>query len=258
MNCFNCEAFTKHSQESTLPSISGPDPNPQSKTLLRELANFEVGQNLDAFHTLSTFQHSSIATTKSSNIVNHNYSNRGIISKNNCDSFKSSFATSPLETTVSIPLNSSLKEMPHFGLSGGPNMAASAYGQTPPSPPLHHAIGGGGGNGGLMPSSPPHHHTHHHQHQHQQQQHHHQQQQHHHQHLAMLPRSISNNGGGTGNGISCGTIIATSSNPTLTTMSAASYRTHIEDKKLSREAMELYMRERNDMVIVILHAKVKS
>lgn len=31
----------------------------------------------------------------------------------------------------------------------------------------------------------------------------------------------------------------------------------IEDKRLTREAMERYMRERSDMVIVILHAKVK-
>ncbi|XP_043651178.1 suppressor of hairless protein [Drosophila teissieri] len=34
------------------------------------------------------------------------------------------------------------------------------------------------------------------------------------------------------------------------------YRPHIEEKKLTRDAMEKYMRERNDMVIVILHAKV--
>lgn len=34
------------------------------------------------------------------------------------------------------------------------------------------------------------------------------------------------------------------------------FRTHIEDKKLTKDAMERYMRERNDMVIVILHAKV--
>lgn len=36
------------------------------------------------------------------------------------------------------------------------------------------------------------------------------------------------------------------------------FRTHIEDKKLTKDAMERYMRERNDMVIVILHAKVSA
>jgi len=36
------------------------------------------------------------------------------------------------------------------------------------------------------------------------------------------------------------------------------YRPHIEEKKLTRDAMEKYMRERNDMVIVILHAKVRK
>lgn len=39
--------------------------------------------------------------------------------------------------------------------------------------------------------------------------------------------------------------------------SAAVFRPQIEDKRLTRDAMERYMRERNDMVIVILHAKVK-
>lgn len=34
------------------------------------------------------------------------------------------------------------------------------------------------------------------------------------------------------------------------------YRQQIEEKRLTRDAMERYMRERNDMVIVILHAKV--
>lgn len=37
----------------------------------------------------------------------------------------------------------------------------------------------------------------------------------------------------------------------------AVFRPQIEDKRLTRDAMERYMRERNDMVIVILHAKVK-
>lgn len=31
--------------------------------------------------------------------------------------------------------------------------------------------------------------------------------------------------------------------------------TRLEDKRLTREAMEKYLRDRNDMIIVILHAK---
>lgn len=31
----------------------------------------------------------------------------------------------------------------------------------------------------------------------------------------------------------------------------------IEDKRLTREAMERYLRDRNDMIIYILHAKVR-
>ncbi|XP_061402020.1 suppressor of hairless protein [Musca vetustissima] len=137
--------------------------------------------------------------------------------------------------------------MPHFGLGGGPGMANNAYAQTPPSPPLHHAGGGGGGNGGLMPPSPPHH-PGHNPHQQQQQQ----QQQQHHPHLAMIPRGMGNPGGGGG-----GSIMSTGLNTSVNSISSAtSFRSHIEEKKLTRDAMERYMRERNDMVIVILHAKV--
>lgn len=164
--------------------------------------------------------------------------------------------------------------MPHFGLCASGGMA-SAYGQTPPSPPLHNAgPAGGGGNGVLLPPSPPHHqvmggHQHHQlQHQHQYQQHnhsHHQQQQslhpHSQAHLSGIPRTLvessgnANNGGG-GSISLLGSGLNTSNVANLSNASA--YRTQIEDKKLSREAMERYMRDRNDMVIVILHAKVSQ
>lgn len=36
------------------------------------------------------------------------------------------------------------------------------------------------------------------------------------------------------------------------------YRPQHEDKRLTRDAMARYMNDRNDMVIVILHAKVRE
>lgn len=36
------------------------------------------------------------------------------------------------------------------------------------------------------------------------------------------------------------------------------YGEQIQDTRLTRDAMERYMRERNDMVIVVLHAKVRK
>ncbi len=50
-----------------------------------------------------------------------------------------------------------------------------------------------------------------------------------------------------------------SSSALQTTSLAATTNTslfRIEDKRLTREAMEKYLRNRNDMIIVILHAKV--
>ncbi|XP_039952265.1 suppressor of hairless protein [Bactrocera tryoni] len=129
-----------------------------------------------------------------------------------------------------------LPQMPHFGLGGG---VGGAYAQTPPSPPVHHGAGGGGG---LLPPNSPHHH---------QQQHHQQQQQQQQHHLAMLPRGLNAGSGGGGGG--CGPLMSTGLNSNAV---GVPYRPHIEDKKLTRDAMERYMRERNDMVIVILHAKV--
>lgn len=53
-----------------------------------------------------------------------------------------------------------------------------------------------------------------------------------------------------------GAVVPGSTGGSMTTTSTTVYRQQIEEKRLTREAMERYMRERNDMVIVILHAKV--
>ncbi|XP_055902946.1 suppressor of hairless protein [Eupeodes corollae] len=90
------------------------------------------------------------------------------------------------------------------------------YAQTPPSPPQHH-----GGNA-LLPPSPPQH------------------------HMGLMPAARMAGGGNGGAGLL----------PSGSVVPNSIYRPHIEDKKLTRDAMERYMRERNDMVIVILHAKV--
>lgn len=66
------------------------------------------------------------------------------------------------------------------------------------------------------------------------------------QHGALLPRI---GGGAVVPGSTGGSMTSNNSN--------AIYRTH-EDTRLNRDAMERYMRERNDMVIVILHAKVSQ
>lgn len=67
-------------------------------------------------------------------------------------------------------------------------------------------------------------------------------------HGALVPRIVGSGGGGVV--------------PVVTTQPQASitavYRPQNEDKRLTREAMGRYMRERNDMVIVILHAKVRK
>lgn len=48
----------------------------------------------------------------------------------------------------------------------------------------------------------------------------------------------------------------TSSALQTTSQAATTSIFRIEDKRLTREAMEKYLRNRNDMIIVILHAKV--
>lgn len=56
-----------------------------------------------------------------------------------------------------------------------------------------------------------------------------------------------------------GAVVPGSTGGSMTTSSSTTvYRQQIEDKRLTRDAMERYMRERNDMVIVILHAKVRT
>lgn len=64
------------------------------------------------------------------------------------------------------------------------------------------------------------------------------------QHGALLPRI---GGGAVVPGSTGGSMTSNNSN--------IMYRPH-EDQRLNRDAMERYMRDRNDMVIVILHAKV--
>lgn len=66
------------------------------------------------------------------------------------------------------------------------------------------------------------------------------------QHGALLPR------------IGGGAVVpgSTGSGSMTNTSSTAIYR--LEDTRLTREAMERYMRDRNDKVIVILHAKVNK
>lgn len=61
------------------------------------------------------------------------------------------------------------------------------------------------------------------------------------QHGALLPR------------IGGGAVVPGSTGGSMTTTSAI-YR--MADNRLTRDAMERYLQERNDMVIVILHAKV--
>lgn len=49
---------------------------------------------------------------------------------------------------------------------------------------------------------------------------------------------------------------ASSINSSIQTGTTTVYRSQYEEKRLTREAMERYLRDRNDMIIVILHAKV--
>uniref|UniRef100_A0A1I8M8I4 Suppressor of hairless protein n=1 Tax=Musca domestica TaxID=7370 RepID=A0A1I8M8I4_MUSDO len=228
MQCF------KQQQTYTADPRDSSSPTP---ALTQNFLLFENSNNCGSIyqHNSPLHQHSPV-NNKNNNCDNYT----SVISPTNNNNGNNS-SSSPLSSS---PYSSQLLQMPHFGLGGGPGMANNAYAQTPPSPPLHHA-GGGGGNGGLMPPSPPHHPGHN---PHQQQQ----QQQQHHPHLAMIPRSMGNPGGGGG-----GSIMSTGLNTSVNSISSAtSFRSHIEEKKLTREAMERYMRERNDMVIVILHAKV--
>lgn len=72
-------------------------------------------------------------------------------------------------------------------------------------------------------------------------------------HGALMPRI----GGG-------GAVLPGSQGSAMTTpvgtnaITTGHYRPQIEEKRLTRDAMERYMTERNDMVIVILHAKVST
>lgn len=68
------------------------------------------------------------------------------------------------------------------------------------------------------------------------------------QHVALMPRI----GGGA-------VVPANSTNNSIVNSNANQiYRPQIQDTRLTRDAMERYLRDRNDMVIVILHAKVSQ
>lgn len=113
----------------------------------------------------------------------------------------------------------------HQSLIHSPNMPhyglGGGYVQTPPSPPTQQSVGGSHhGNSALLPTSPSH-------------------------HMGLISRmNYTNNQSPSGAGP-----------PPPGPPGLYSPRT-FEEKSLTREAMEKYMRERNDMVIVILHAKV--
>lgn len=62
--------------------------------------------------------------------------------------------------------------------------------------------------------------------------------------------------GSESNGSPSAAAAVTSSALQTTSQAATSTLFRIEDKRLTREAMEKYLRNRNDMIIVILHAKV--
>lgn len=49
---------------------------------------------------------------------------------------------------------------------------------------------------------------------------------------------------------------SSSINSSIQTGQTTIYRSQFENKRLTREAMEKYLRDRNDMIIVVLHAKV--
>lgn len=67
------------------------------------------------------------------------------------------------------------------------------------------------------------------------------------QHGALLPRI---GGGAVVPGTTGGSMTNSNSN--------TNYDEQLQDTRLTRDAMERYMRERNDMVIVVLHAKVRK
>lgn len=64
----------------------------------------------------------------------------------------------------------------------------------------------------------------------------------------------SSENGSPNNAIVSSTAIQTSSQTAGTSTTSSLFRS--DDKRLTREAMEKYLRNRNDMIIVILHAKV--
>lgn len=78
-------------------------------------------------------------------------------------------------------------------------------------------------------------------------------------HNALIPIIGSAGGGGGGGNVlsALNNNLVPSTNGGNGGGGGGAYRPQHEDKRLTREAMGRYMRDRNDMVIVILHAKVR-
>lgn len=67
------------------------------------------------------------------------------------------------------------------------------------------------------------------------------------QHVALMPR------------IGSGAVVPGSTGSSITSNTSMIYCQNTEEQRgLSQDAMEHYIRERNDMIIVILHAKVSK
>lgn len=62
--------------------------------------------------------------------------------------------------------------------------------------------------------------------------------------------------GSESNGSPAAAVVASTALQTTSSQSTSSLFRTGEEKRLTREAMERYLRDRNDMIIVVLHAKV--
>lgn len=61
--------------------------------------------------------------------------------------------------------------------------------------------------------------------------------------------------GSESNGSPAAAVVSSTALQTTSSSTSSLFRTG-EEKRLTREAMERYLRDRNDMIIVVLHAKV--
>jgi hypothetical protein len=62
--------------------------------------------------------------------------------------------------------------------------------------------------------------------------------------------------GSESNGSPAAAVVSSTALQTTSSQSTSSLFRTGEEKRLTREAMERYLRDRNDMIIVVLHAKV--